>query len=124
MSAEEKANFGFSLSAPWTVICDHSETFWWVFVDKTGLQCCGQVLGMASLSAQHQCVLVEITAGFSGPLQGWAIRALRRFSEQQSRDMLSSWLKSIGRSACQSAQDPAYAVVTTNHSLCVSIRIS
>jgi len=73
VSAEEKANFGFSLSAPWTVICDRSETFWWEFVDKAGLQCCGQVLGRASLSAQHRYVLVGITASFSRPPQCWAI---------------------------------------------------
>lgn len=95
-----------------------------MFVDKAGLQCCGQVLGRASFSAQHQCALMGITASFSRPLQGWAIRALHRFSQKQNGDMLSSWLKSIGWSACQSAQEPACAVVTTNHSLCVSMWIS
>lgn len=67
---------------------DNFETFWWMFVDKAGLQYCGQILGRARpfpLRQRTQCRTHHQFCRDTAEL-----RTHHRFSQQQSRDLLRS----------------------------------
>lgn len=69
---------------------DNFKAFWWISVDKAGLQCGGQLLRSTRPSLLHRCALTGLVTSFAGLLQGWAGRTQHRFSQQQSRRMLRS----------------------------------